>query len=237
MFAKPAHLPNGGTEQRLLEAAGEIFAEYGYRATTVRQICEKAKANVAAVNYHFGDKDGLYLAVLRHLNRLHNEKNPTNLGLGTKATREQKLRAFISAMLHRMLDNDKPDWHMKLMAREMIEPTRALDAMVEECARPLQQELEAIVREFLGENADQEAVRLSALSIGSQCVFYHHCRAIISRLFPEQKYGWQHIDNLVEHVTRFSLAALKNSSRGRKGKSRSGFGRLKVQRRKDMTAG
>lgn len=217
---KTVSLPNTGTEHRLLEAAGEIFAEYGYRAATVRQICEKAKANVAAINYHFGDKDGLYLAVLRHLNKVRAEKNPTRMGLSPKATAEQKLSAFVAALLHRMLDEDSPDWHMKLMAREMIEPTHALDTMVKESVRPLQQELESIIREFLGPNAEDEVVRLSALSVGSQCVFYHHCRAIISRLFPEEKYGSQNIDTLVEHVTRFSLAALKNSAKERKSKSR-----------------
>ena len=220
MFIKNKSVPIRGTEQRLLAAAGEIFAEYGYRGTTVRQICKKAKANVAAINYHFGDKDGLYLAVLRHLNRVHQQKNPIDSGLRSKATREAKLCAFISALLHRMLDDDSPDWHMKLMAREMIEPTHALDAMVEESVRPLQKELEAIVREFLGRAAADETVRLSALSIASQCVFYHHCRAIISRLFPEQKYGLRHVDKLVDHVTRFSLAALNNSTRQRNRKSR-----------------
>ena len=220
MFAKPAQLPSVGTEERLLEAAGEIFAEYGYRATTVRHICEKAKANVAAVNYHFGDKDGLYLAVLRRLNKLHNEKNPTNPGLGPKAAPEKKLRAFIGAMMHRMLDENSPDWQMKLMAREMIEPTHALDAMVEESVRPLQHELEAIVREFLGAEARDEVVRLSTLSVASQCVFYHHCRAIISRLFPDRDYGSQHIDTLVEHITQFSLTALKNYAKERKSRSR-----------------
>jgi AcrR family transcriptional regulator len=220
MFSKPLHLPGNGTEQRLLEAAGEIFAEYGYRAATVRQICEKAKANVAAVNYHFGDKDALYVAVLRHLNKLHAAKNPTTSGLTSKATAEEKLRAFISAMFHRMFDEDSPDWHMKLMVREMIEPTHALDAMVEESIRPLQQELEAIVRQLLGPGAEDEAVRLSALSVASQCVFYQHCRSIISRLFPRQKYGSQEIDKLVEHVTRFSLAACKNAPKERQGKLR-----------------
>ena len=70
------------TEKRLLEAAGEIFAHYGYRAATVRQICEKAGANLAAVNYHFGDKEGLYLAVLRSVPNANAEKYPSSLGLG-----------------------------------------------------------------------------------------------------------------------------------------------------------
>ena len=45
------------TERRVLEAAGEVFAALGYRAATVRQICEKAGANIAAVNYYYGDKE------------------------------------------------------------------------------------------------------------------------------------------------------------------------------------
>src|SRR6266850_7915162 len=70
-----------GTEKRLLEAAGEIFAEHGYRAATVRQICEKARANIAAVNYHFGDKEGLYRAALRSVHRASAEKYPSKLGV------------------------------------------------------------------------------------------------------------------------------------------------------------
>ena len=54
------------TRDKLIEAAGHLFAERGYRAATIRKICRRAKANVAAVNYTFGDKMGLYTEVLRH---------------------------------------------------------------------------------------------------------------------------------------------------------------------------
>ncbi|MGA9754367.1 MAG: TetR family transcriptional regulator, partial [Desulfobaccales bacterium] len=65
MTTIPAEIPaSNETRQRLLEAAGEVFAKKGFRNTTIREICRRARANLAAVNYHFGDKERLYLAVL-----------------------------------------------------------------------------------------------------------------------------------------------------------------------------
>jgi TetR/AcrR family transcriptional regulator, regulator of cefoperazone and chloramphenicol sensitivity len=112
------------TRQRLLEAAGEVFAERGFRAATVREICQRAKANLAAVNYHFGDKEHLYAAVLQYTFRYARQKyfHPT-LGLSADATPEARLRAFICSFLFRLLDEGLPAWHGKLMAREMAEPT------------------------------------------------------------------------------------------------------------------
>jgi len=197
-----------GTEKRLLEAAGEIFAEHGYRAATVRQICEKARANIAAVNYHFGDKEGLYRAVLRSVHRTSAEKYPPNLA-ASPATPEQKLRAYVRSLLHRIFDEGRPGWHTKIMIREMLEPTRALDMLVEEGARPLHQELSAIVRELLGSAADDEVVRLSALSVMSQCVYYRRARPVITRLYPQQRYDSREVERLAEHIAQFSLLALQ----------------------------
>jgi AcrR family transcriptional regulator len=220
MFDDQTAQVSNGTEQRLLEAAGEIFAEYGYRAATIRQICEKAGANIAAVNYHFGDKEGLYTAVLRSVPKAHAEKYPPDLGLPGGATAEQKLRACIHSLLQRVFDEGRPGWHTKILAREMIEPTRALDKLVEEVARPIHRELASIVRDLLGSGANNEAVRLCALSVMSQCVYYQHARSVIRRLYPEQNYDGEGIARLVDHITRFSLGALKDLGRQREAASR-----------------
>ena len=198
-----------GTEKRLLEAAGEIFAEHGYRAATVRQICEKARANIAAVNYYFGDKEGLYMAALRSVHRASVEKYPSNLDVSPATTPEHKLRVYVQSLLLRIFDEGRPGWHTKIMMREMLEPTRALDMLVEEDARPLHQELSAIVRELLGSAADDEVVRLSALSVVSQCVYYRRARPVITRLYPQQRYDSKEVERLTEHITQFSLLALE----------------------------
>jgi AcrR family transcriptional regulator len=210
---------NRATEKRLLEAAGEIFAEHGYRAATVRQICERAGANIAAVNYHFGDKEGLYRAVLRSVPDAHAEKYPSSIGLNPAATAEQKLRAYIESLLHRVFDAGRPGWHTKIIAREMSEPTRALDTLLEEVARPLHQELASIIRELLNAAASDEAVRLCTLSVMSQCVYYHHARSVIRRLYPEQQYDPEDITRLADHITKFSLGALKEMARQTHGRS------------------
>ncbi len=217
-----SHLKSVGTdpsdtEARLLEAAGEIFAEFGYRTATVRQICEKAGANVAAVNYHFGDKEGLYLAVLRSVPDAHAEKYPPGRGLNENPTAEERLRAYIESLLHRVFDTGRPGWHTKIIAREMVEPTRALDSLLEEVARPLHRELAGIVRQLLGSETDDHEVRLCALSILGQCVYYHNARNVLTRLYPEQCYEADDVARLVNHISEFSLAAIRTLARRKPG--------------------
>ncbi len=203
------------TERRVLEAAGEVFAALGYRAATVRQICEKAGANIAAVNYYYGDKERLYQAVLRSVPDAQAIKYPSRSGLSPDATAEERLRVYVHSLLHRIFDAGRPGWHSKIIAREMIEPTRALDSLLEEVALPLHRELASIVRLLLGASATDEDVRFCALSIMGQCVYYHHARTVLVRLYPEQQYRPDDVARMVEHITEFSLAALRELAQRR----------------------
>src|SRR5471032_152193 len=174
------------TRRQLLEAAGEVFAEAGFRDATVREICRRAGANVAAINYHFGDKENLYVEVLRYSHGKALEKYPTMLDVLDDAPPEKKLRAFIHSLLLRIFDKGPTSWHGKLMSREMIEPTAALDSLVEERMRPMVAQLWKIVAEILNCPINDERVRLCSLSVVSQCVFYNHCRPVVTRLFPNK---------------------------------------------------
>lgn len=195
------------TRQRLLDAAGEVFAEHGFRNATVREICRRAGANVAAVNYHFGDKERLYLAVMRYAHGASFAKYPSNLDLPPDAPPEDRVRSFVKAFLLRVLDIGKSSWAGRLMSKELAEPTAALDFIVSEQIRPNFIFLSGALRELLGAKADETLVRRCAASIVGQCLFYHFGRPIFERL-NGIKIGVEHVDELTEHITTFSLAAV-----------------------------
>jgi AcrR family transcriptional regulator len=202
--AETAVVPD--TRRKLLHAAGEIFAERGFHKATVREITERAGVNVAAINYHFRDKAELYRAVLK-------ECHCTAQTLGGQVPCPQggpaeRLRFFIDAFLHRLLHPDRPKWHGLLMAREMTEPTEALDMLVEESIRPCARELEQIVAELTGGKLSKDREWMLGFSVVSQCLFYLHDRSLIERLYPKFAHQPPAIEQLVEHIYAFSLAAI-----------------------------
>lgn len=201
-------IPAPETRQRLLDAAGEVFAECGFRQATVREICRRAHANVAAVNYHFRDKEGLYLAVLEYAHLRALEKYPLRGPQFDALPAAGRLRAFIRHAIFKLFDDDMTAYRFKLMAWEMIEPTAALDTLVANVIRPLEQLLRSIVRELLP-GASDEQVRLCGMSIIGQCLHHRHAQPVIQRLFPDQAYSPEYLANLADHITQFSLEALR----------------------------
>lgn len=200
----------------LLEAAGEVFAEKGFAKATVRAICDRAGANVAAVSYYFRDKEGLYREAIKYWSEISRQKYPPHFGLGANPTAEQRLEAFIRSFLLRILDKSRPGWHGKLLTREMVEPTKALDELVESAYRPTNEQLRQIIRELAGGRLSPTEVRLCARSILGQCVYYRHARPLIVRLDPDETFTPADVERLAAHVTRFSLEAIK--ALARKGK-------------------
>jgi TetR/AcrR family transcriptional regulator, regulator of cefoperazone and chloramphenicol sensitivity len=206
---------NSKTRGAIMEAAGKIFAEQGYAKATVRDICHQAGANVAAINYHFGDKKGLYLAVLKYYQEISFQSYPPNLGIQETQTPEEKLRAFIHSFLQRIMDEGRPAWFGKLLAHEFAEPTWAFDILVEDMIRPSYRRLMDIVAEVLGKDADRRKVLLCSMSIVGQCLYFRHSHPVITRLFPKENFGPRQIDELTDHITRISLYGLTHEDKAR----------------------
>ena len=207
------------TRARLLQVAGDVFGEVGFRRATVRDICARAGANVAAINYHFGDKQGLYAEVVKSGVTLGLERYPIDMGVGPDATPEQRLHAFVRSFMYRTLGQGDHACSGRIMLWEMVEPTDVLDALYRERIRSLYVRLESIVRDLLGAAATPALVRMGCASVLGQCSFYRLGESLLSKIQagPTTNLPPQQIEALAEHVTRFSAAGLQAYGSGPKG--------------------
>jgi TetR/AcrR family transcriptional regulator, regulator of cefoperazone and chloramphenicol sensitivity len=199
------------TRRKLLDAASEVFAEHGYQAATVREICTRAGANIASVNYHFGDKLALYSELLK--TAVTESENPAMTGAMHAATPEDALRAFITVMFRHIIRPDRPTWYAKAMAHELAHPTPALAVVVEHVIRPKARVLYRIVGEIIGRPELDKKTRLCAHSVIGQVVHYIHARPVIGLLWPELQMCPETTEEIANHIADFSLAALKGLER------------------------
>ena len=194
--------------ERILSAAGQEFAERGYEAATVRDICLAAGVNVAAVNYYFGDKQRLYIESVKHAHRERVRDVPLpDLPPGTPP--ETQLAGFVSNMLERMLGFGQPPWQARLMLREVLQPTDACRELVEDYIRPHFEMLVGILDALAEGRLTQAELRRVALSVVGQCFLYRAAGDVVGMLVPERELRTMHTPQaLADHVTRYTLAAL-----------------------------
>lgn len=207
-----AHASNM-TRENLIEAAGRVFAERGYRAATIREICRRAGANVASVNYTFGDKMGLYTEVLRDSVRAAQSAS-MRAALDENLSPEETVRGVIRARLMSLCHGARPDWHVRLMLHEFSNPSPAMARVVDEGMRPVYDRMRKAIGEITGLGPDHEITRLSVNSIIGQVLFYMFSKPVLSRLQPELKLTPNQLEHIADHIADFSLAYLRKVGHG-----------------------
>jgi AcrR family transcriptional regulator len=205
--SKPPVMPED-TRSKLLDAAGQVFAECGFQAATVREICSRAGVNIALVNYHFGDKLELYTEVLRHSVGASG-KGIINKAIGSSAPPEEAFRELIHAMLLRVCRADRPGWHFRLMMHEFAQPTPAMASVIDETMRPVYDRLRELIGSMLDLPRGHDQVRLATHSVIAQVVHYSNARHVVSRVWPELELNPERIAQIATHIADFSLAGLR----------------------------
>jgi len=195
------------TRARLLNAAAQLFAERGFARVTVRDICRKARANVAAVNYHFGGKDGLYLAVIETAIATMRETTNEAMAAGSGRPAEVKLREYVSVFLRRIVGLGADSWIHHLMMREISDPTPALDLVADRVLKPRMDYLCGVVAELIDAAPDDERVVRCALSVQSQFHALTWTR-MMTKLAPGFETTPEALDAIAAHITRFSLGGI-----------------------------
>ena len=211
MENRPRHPGARDTREKILEVASGMFADKGYRGTTVAEICRRAGANIAAVNYHFGGKESLYQEAWRHAHERQIRRFPPDGGVRADARAELRLRGRIKAILQRVLSGDGIEF--RIMRNETASPTGLLGQVIQDSVGPLRQALREILRDLLGRRADERTIELCALSVIGPTMQILR-RQVVPRheghplLFTESM-----IEDMAEHFTAFNLAGIRMARR------------------------
>jgi AcrR family transcriptional regulator len=194
------------TRLRLLNAAGEVFAQKGYRDAKVADICKRAEANVAAVNYYFGDKKSLYREVWRHT--LGNSEIAAFFESAVGSSQD-RLREYIQSLIHSFASNGNMGRFSRLYLMEIVNPTGLIQAAWHETIEPQRRKLHDILREIIGPGAEDLTIRFCELSIVNQCRMFVTIKRSDVEYMLDQPIEPKLIDRLADHIADFSIAGIR----------------------------
>lgn len=199
------------TKERILKAAGSIFGNRGFKDTTIRAISQAAKVNIAAINYHFGDKEGLYGAVLEDVFKTGFTRFPALLEQQVNDKPEDQLRAFIQSMFYR-LKSDK-GWGGatgagKLIARELLDPSPSFEPILNRYIKPHKDLLTSIIKDIMDIDPGIQKLTTCAISIIGQCIYYTFASSVITKISADNEPTESNLDQLANFVWLFSLGGI-----------------------------
>lgn len=198
--------PDGDkTRDQIIEAAGELFAQYGYQGTTSKAICQSCGVNLASVNYHFGSRQGLYEVILKQVHESLMGLEHLDALIDSKLAPEQKFRTFISELIPAIVG--AKNWQLRIWAREIAAPSEFLPNVMNEQILPKFTRLSALISQLTGLSADDSRLLPAVFNVISPCLMM----LIANR---EQQMPLSDIFNypseqLVDYLQRFLLAGLK----------------------------
>jgi len=203
------------TRQSLLEAAGAVFAKKGFWSATHEEISSRANANLAAINYHFGSKENLYIEAWKYSFERSMKKYPTEGGTCSKDPVEKRLRGRVLSILRRIADPET--YEIDIMLKEMANPTGLLTEVITSKTEPEKMSFDSIVREIIGKGVKEEQTGLCHMGIISMCFGpMLHLRSV-NEDSQMQKPEFLPLDlgveRLADFIVRFSLAGMRSFSR------------------------
>lgn len=202
------------TRQRLIEAAARLFAARGFKHVSVREICSEAGgANVAAINYYFRDKAGLYRELLESRLALWVKERKRHADSLRGKPASEQLHLYIRWFLGNILiecEDEQDVLFAKILNWEIVDPTPDFALIVEQGMKPNFERLAEIVREIMGLPAHHPAVMNCTMSTMGMCMTYASAKRMREYFMPGGfKFTREVIDGIAQHVTQFALAGIR----------------------------
>lgn len=203
---------DGSTRTLLLEAARSVFAEYGFDRATGRAICDRASVNPAAINYHFGGMEDLYLAVLIEAHRHLVTEDSLSALASSRMAAPEKLRSVIELFVRAAMGTTASSWAFRILGREIVMPTPMFETLRVREVMPKIGHVRQIVAELMSLPESHPAVTRGIVTTVAPCVMMLIAdRGVFSHLFPNVAARPTDVDFMVGHLHRFVLAGLAAS--------------------------
>ena len=203
------------TQLRLLDEAERLFALNGYARTSVRQITAAASCNIAAVNYHFGGKAGLYEKVFERRLRVLRERRLVAIqqamsAAGDAMQLEHLLAGFARAFFAPLIESDQSRLFIRLFMREMLDRQLPADTFKRQVIEPVLGALIEALRRVLGQ-LDENSARFCIHSTVAQLIHVIQADLIFGTGAREPVFD---LDAAIEHIVRFSAAGIRQCAAG-----------------------
>lgn len=209
----------GGDESRarIVEAAAQLFADRGFDGVSVRELAKRAGVNAAAVNYHFGGKEGLYHAVIRKLiddtepmfapmiERLRDGVARAN---GDRAALAALASGLISGLIRSVLSSTNLHWRMPILLRESQQPSSAFAMLMQDRVNPVHDAIAELVGAATGYDPKGPQARLITANIMGQCMSLGAARGVVFARLGWEEYTPERIELVVDTLMPRMLAML-----------------------------
>jgi len=207
--AKPKPTASQDTRERLLEAAGHVFAEKGFDRATAKEICKRAGTNTAAVNYYFGGVDLLYTAVLEDARNRFISLDRISAAMVGRTDPRAKLRALIGLIVQTLTGPLSQSWMVRVFAQEWIAPTSLLDRLNKKVTAQRLAILREIVSEVMELPPDHPAVAHGSLYVMTSCMLLMIAdRSYLRQVFPSVGFGSDDTEDQARYMFQYTLGGL-----------------------------
>jgi len=208
-----------GVQDRLLDAAEELFCEKGFSGASVRDIAASADCNVASVNYYFGGKEKLYEEVWRrHLIPMRNARITSiekvlSQGEG-RYTLEDLLRSFAETFIGPFVKPSRISRLSKLWARECMERHLPVTMFTDEVIKPTLATMRTALVQSCSD-LNESMIPFITFSLVGQLVHIAHVRAIFEQGDDEVDLPIFDLEKAIDHIVHFSAAGIRAYTEGK----------------------
>jgi len=209
------------TRHRLLQSALKAFGQRDYDAVSTREIVEAAGANISAISYHFGGKQGLYLATAEFLaDSMHNELQADLEGIDQRLAHADPgecramLGELLSGFVGNLLTGDFGESAPGFIFREQVRPTQAFERLYAKLFAPMHRTMAALVSGARGLPADSDEARMVAHALLGQAIVFRGSRTTMLRHLGRDAYSGSDIARIKSLIGALTRAALEYESAG-----------------------